>query len=78
MANWEKLNMEFEDTLNSMTDKKWTEFKNYIDKKRAEKPALNLQNVSKSFYCQREIEGESICNKQCDHCKEYYAPLERQ
>jgi hypothetical protein len=29
-------------------------------------------------YCQREIEGQSICDKQCEHCKEYYAPLENQ
>ena len=36
-------------------------------------------NQNKSFtYCQSEIEGQSICDKQCDHCKEYYAPLENQ
>jgi len=36
-------------------------------------------NQNKSFtYCQREIEGQSICDKQCEHCKEYYAPLENQ
>ena len=42
---------------------------------------LRLPRVSKnevSFYCQRHIEGNSICDEQCDHCKEYYAPLERQ
>ncbi|MBT3209889.1 MAG: hypothetical protein HN347_16215 [Bacteroidetes bacterium] len=27
-------------------------------------------------YCQREIEGNKMCKEQCDHCKEYYAPLE--
>jgi uncharacterized HAD superfamily protein len=26
-------------------------------------------------YCQREIEEESKCDEQCDHCKEYYKPL---
>jgi hypothetical protein len=36
-------------------------------------------NQNKLFtYCQREIEGQSICDKQCEHCKEYYAPLENQ
>ena len=30
-----------------------------------------------SFYCQRDIEGESICDEQCEHCKEYYAPIEK-
>jgi hypothetical protein len=36
-------------------------------------------NQNKSFtYCQREIEGQSICDKQCEHCKEYYAPLDNQ
>lgn len=29
-------------------------------------------------YCQREIEGESECKDQCEHCAEYYAPLEVQ
>ena len=36
-------------------------------------------NQNKYFtYCQRQVEGQSICDKQCDHCKEYYAPLENQ
>jgi len=39
---------------------------------------LDLQIVSKSFYCQSEIEGNKMCKEQCDHCKEYYKPLERQ
>jgi hypothetical protein len=34
--------------------------------------------TKRTFYCQREIEFESKCKEQCDHCKEYYAPLERQ
>ena len=29
------------------------------------------------FYCQREIEMNPICKTQCEHCKEYYAPLEK-
>ena len=32
-------------------------------------------NVSRSFRCQRDIEGESQCVDQCEHCKKYYAPL---
>ena len=39
-------------------------------------PAVSNNEVA--FYCQRDIEGESICEEQCDHCKEYYKPLERQ
>ena len=28
-------------------------------------------------YCQREEEGESRCRgERCEHCKEYYRPLE--
>ena len=34
-----------------------------------------LNSVSKAFYCQSEIEGESKCKQQCEHCKEYYKPL---
>jgi len=28
-------------------------------------------------YCQRQIEDKSKCKTQCEHCKEYYKPLER-
>lgn len=28
------------------------------------------------FYCQSQIEGDGWCKTQCDHCKEYYKPLE--
>jgi len=27
-------------------------------------------------YCQKDIEGDRKCYDQCDHCKEYYKPLE--
>jgi hypothetical protein len=27
-------------------------------------------------YCQREIEMETKCDGQCDHCKNYYSPIE--
>ena len=27
--------------------------------------------------CQLEIEGASQCESRCDHCKEYYKPLDR-
>lgn len=37
---------------------------------------LELEKPSK--YCQREIESESECDTQCDHCKEYYAPPENE
>lgn len=30
------------------------------------------------IYCQAEIEGCEECNEQCNHCKEYYAPLAAQ
>lgn len=34
--------------------------------------------MSDKFYCQSAIEGwkDSKCDIQCDHCYEYYAPLE--
>jgi hypothetical protein len=27
-------------------------------------------------YCQREIEDETPCETQCEHCNKYYEPLE--
>jgi hypothetical protein len=38
---------------------------------------LRLFGVSRSFYCQSEIEGNRKCTNQCKHCKEYYKPLEQ-
>ena len=33
-------------------------------------------------YCQNQIEGQRMCKRmckiQCDHCKEYYKPLEEE
>ena len=36
-----------------------------------------LEDKVLSFYCQRDIEGESKCKGQCVHCKEYYSTLEK-
>jgi len=36
---------------------------------------LRLLGIERMFYCQSEIEGDSKCIHQCDHCKEYYKPL---
>lgn len=30
----------------------------------------------KDFYCQSQIEDDGRCKNQCQHCKEYYAPIE--
>jgi hypothetical protein len=38
---------------------------------------LRLFGVNRDFYCQQEIERESKCTYQCEHCKEYYKPLEK-
>lgn len=29
-------------------------------------------------YCQSQIEGNDKCDTQCEHCKEYYSPLENE
>lgn len=33
--------------------------------------------VSGAFYCQRSIEDEDKCEEQCEHCRGYYAPLQK-
>jgi hypothetical protein len=38
---------------------------------------LRLFGVSRAFYCQSEIEDNRKCTHQCEHCKEYYKPLEQ-
>lgn len=35
--------------------------------------------MSSTFrYCQSQIEDNDKCETQCEHCKEYYAPLENE
>ena len=45
--------------------------------KGASKDYPNFRNITtKKFYCQSKIEGRFTCNNQCEHCEEYYKPLE--
>ncbi len=37
-----------------------------------------ILGINRKFYCQCDIEGQSKCKIQCDHCKEYYALLEKE
>lgn len=39
--------------------------------------AVEYHNNKTFKYCQSHIEGETKCLTQCDHCKEYYKPLEK-
>ena len=35
--------------------------------------------MSSTFrYCQSQIEDDGKCREQCEHCKEYYSPLENE
>ena len=49
--------------------------KSFYDKNQSEQLGKGDETGS-AFYCQRDIEGNSICKIQCDHCKAYYKPLE--
>lgn len=49
----------------------------YITVKVAKRKILRLFAISRAFYCQSEIEGNRKCINQCEHCKEYYKPLEQ-
>jgi hypothetical protein len=35
-----------------------------------------MENKVDDFPCQSDIEGSDKCGIQCDHCYEYYSPLE--
>lgn len=37
---------------------------------------LSFLEVDRGFECQREYEMETKCFNQCEHCSEYYKPLE--
>lgn len=49
----------------------------YVKWLESEVLALRLCGVGSAFYCQADIEGQIICDKQCEHCTEYYKPLEQ-
>ena len=49
----------------------------YVNWLESEVLALRLYGVGSAFYCKRDIEEESICDSQCDHCTEYYKPLDQ-
>lgn len=38
---------------------------------------FKLNGVNRYFYCQSDIECKRKCKIQCEHCKEYYKPLEK-
>lgn len=40
------------------------------------KIVLKYNRKEKYYYCQNQIEGGKFCKTQCDHCNEYYQPLE--
>ena len=48
-----------------------SENRQYKNTKREVK--MNLDNWS---YCQSEIEDNGKCDAQCEHCEEYYKPIE--
>lgn len=36
-----------------------------------------IEDSGADKYCQAEIEGRSECDNQCEHCQEYYGPLQK-
>ena len=38
---------------------------------------LRLLGVDRRFTCQREEEWETKCKEQCEHCKVYYEPIDK-
>ena len=42
-----------------------------------QKEVINNTHSCETFYCQSHIEDGGKCDSQCDHCKEYYKPLEQ-
>jgi len=37
---------------------------------------LKFKGIDRNFYCQSGEEFEGQCYSQCDHCEEYYRPLQ--
>lgn len=37
-----------------------------------------MKNKTNFYYCQSKVESREKCIEQCDHCQEYYKPLENE
>ena len=71
--------MTSEEIKNELVKRGWNKKRGYqcVYLKGASKDYPNFINITtKKFYCQSKIEGRFTCNNQCEHCKEYYKPLE--
>lgn len=51
----------------------WQEYSNWLYEL-----WLRLTGVDRTFRCQAYYEESPKCDQQCEHCKQYYAPLEKQ
>ena len=78
MTILDKLKKYFDETPREQVLKDWEETKEAA--KNVDSPTVEqflLYGVGSAFYCKAEIEGQEECDSQCDHCKEYYKPLEQ-
>jgi len=72
----------------SQYNEAWSDFADLIEQQLTDLLPAERDCIKKAYlkgvdaeygYCQSLIEGsEKPCEKQCTHCKEYYAPLEKQ
>ena len=69
-GKWEKLNKEFDDVINNLTDEQWKEWYDSLPKRDIEQEKSNKG----SSYCGNPITTEDTCNvlakkKTCNGCK---------
>lgn len=78
MTLLENLKKYFEETPREQILKDWEQAEE--ETKDIETPTVEefmLYIVGSPFYCVSEIEGRKLCSEQCEHCAEYYKPLEQ-
>lgn len=78
MTLLENLKKYFEETPREQVLKDWEQAEE--ETKDIESPTVEefmLYIVGSPFYCVSEIEGRNLCSEQCEHCAEYYKPLEQ-
>ncbi len=77
-VNGESFRIDFVNKQITTSAKETKDWKQKVSKINFEEIGKMLHKLISFKYCQSEIEDNGKCKIQCEHCKEYYKPLENE
>lgn len=75
-VNGESYRIDFVNNNITTSAKETKDWKDKATKIKFDEISVILNKLFSFKYCQSEIEDNEKCKLQCEHCKEYYKPLE--